>query len=665
MNDRVNDAVTTKEGQLDVVGGINMLGCGINKLCWPGAVQPLNRALDAKQNEQEKVIDGKTYLIGERVDFTHRPQAMTLNETFESVAEYDKKSSVSANAKGKYGAFSGGFDSTFSHQISTLDQHYAGMRHDTQQLWTLGIKNLESNLHSEFVKAVKALPEFKEDLSTIDDFIDFFNRFGTDVVTEVTAGGSITYSVLIKKSASTKKTDLDVAISVGYGAFVANASTQISEEQKKQTQEQKVRITTMGGPANEAVKFDFNNPTNCHAAVENWRANLSQAPLVVDMQLAPIDEFVPREYKKQQEAVRKAREWCLSYQAEIDAGWQDSTISIKRAPKSDAAKQSDPLRAQAPASAGGSPALNIAIVGLKRELRGEEKLQAPGKDADAGAFAAFWQRVAEKLAGVSSKGHEMVLLASERWPRDSRYYPPVGVRKLLREHGASQATLDRWHDLVRHMQPCNIAGLTYVLAGRSLNGRPSDFVVAGFGTTADTISPTVNVTLRVIAGDASTTGALVTALTEKTNTKLHIIRNLDGEKAALAAGTQLKTTIEMVKADDSGTYLGQYWYFLRYPRYKETPNSHFIINYETGACLQSKVVEKTACELQAFGDDNPPRQDDILWDVRGEPAQTNFLALHYWPQAWNLTQSGKSAGVRNWLESYMLWSLEAFDNLHW
>ena len=86
MNDRANDVVTTKEtkeDQLDAVGGIDMLGCGINKLCWPGEVQALNRVLDTKHNEQTKVIDGKTYRIGEHVELTHKPFASTLIQTFE------------------------------------------------------------------------------------------------------------------------------------------------------------------------------------------------------------------------------------------------------------------------------------------------------------------------------------------------------------------------------------------------------------------------------------------------------------------------------------------------------------------------------------------------------------------------------------------------------
>jgi len=667
MNDRANAAVSDSD-QLDVVGGINALGCGINKLFWPGKLHALNRVLDAKHNEKPKIIDDKSYLLGDWVEFSRNPIATTSIDTFESIAEYDKKSSVHVNAKGKYGAFSAGFESTFSQRITQLDEYYAGARHDTQQLWTLQIKNLEEYLHGRFTDAVKDLPEFKEDLTTIGDFIDFFQKFGTDVITEVTVGGSLSYSVMIKKSSSSKKTDLDAAISVGYGAFVANASTSISEEQKNQAKTQKVSIRTAGGLATDAVQFNLDQPANCHAAVQTWRKNLSQAPLVVDVEVKPIDQFFPKAYKKQQEAAKKAREWYLSHEATIEANWQESTISVKKGPANDTSTQAGAGETRLRAGAGGEPALRIAIIGKDRKKRSDETLEAPNKRADAGTFAAFWQRVTEKLASVAADGHEMVLVATERWPRDTRYYPPVGVRALLREHGASEATLERWRKLVRHMQPCNIAGITYVLAGKALDKKTSDFVAAGFGANPDNICPTVTVTARLIGDDASTSHVLVTDWSEKTNTKLYVIRNRDGDKPALAAGTQLKTTIEMVNVDDDaidgGTYLGKYWYFLRFPRYGETPNSHILINYETGACLQSMIVARTNCQLQAFGDDNPPRQDDIIWDIRGTPDKTNFLVLHCWPDAYNLAQSDKSATVKTWLQDHMFWTREEFGNVY-
>ena len=78
------------------------------------------------------------------------------------------------------------------------------------------------------------------------------------------------------------------------------------------------------------------------------------------------------------------------------------------------------------------------------------------------------------------------------------------------------------------------------------------------------------------------------------------------------------------------------------------------------------MIEATEdCQLQAFGDEDGPRQDDIIWDIRGTASATNFLVLHCWHDAFNLTQRDKSATVKTWRQNFSIWALEEFNNLHW
>ncbi|WP_196484952.1 MAC/perforin domain-containing protein [Burkholderia stagnalis] len=537
MNDRIKDAALAKPEARDVVGGINMLGCGLNALNWASSVVELNHVLDAKADEQTKTIDGIGYTIGARVEFTRDTTSTTEIHTFESSAEYHHKSSLKANAKGSYGMFSGGFDTTFSRQVSVLNEHYAAVYSQSERLWTLQVKNIESNLHRDFVSRVEALPKLAEDFGNIDKFVQFFKDFGTDVVTAVTVGGHLTYSILVDKSSVTKKDDLSASVSLGYGAFVANASTSISEEAKHQAKSQHAILKTSGGDV--GIRFDYTQPSNCHAEFQNWRKNLSKAPRVVDVVLRPINEFVPQRCEEQAKALLRAREWYLENEATILADWEESYISVRNTSTQAAGPR---LRA----SQGGTPALHVVIVGKDRKVRVDEKLDAPRRDAGSDAFDAFWQRAASLLAGVTDR-HEMVLLATERWPRDSRYYPSSKMHAQLLAHGASMQTLERWRKLVQDMQPCGIAGMTYVLAGRGLLPEVTDFVVAGFGTPhQNNIRPTVRVSARFIAESAEKTHMLITNHREETNTKLHTIANVDGDKLALASGTQDKTRIEMV-----------------------------------------------------------------------------------------------------------------------
>ncbi|MBN3817124.1 hypothetical protein G3N57_11125 [Paraburkholderia sp. Se-20369] len=658
MNDRTNDASLSKPEVLDVVGGINMLGCGLNAVNWASRVVALNRVLDATRDAQTKTIDGASYTMGANVEFTRDTSSTTEIHTFESSAEYHHKSSLKANAKGSYGMFSGGFDTTFARQVSVLNEHYAAVYSQSERLWTLQVKNVETNLHEEFVGRVKSLPKLAQDLGNIDTFVQFFKDFGTDVVTEVTVGGNLTYSILVDKSSVTKKDDLSASVSIGYGAFVAKADTSISEETKNQAKTQHAVLRTSGGEG--GIGFDRAQPSNCHADFLNWRKSLPKAPRVVDMVLRPINEFVPQQYAEQRKALLQAREWYLENEATILADWQESYIAVRNT-----STQTDGPRLRA--AQGGGPALHVVVVGKDRKVRVDEKLDAPRRDAGTDAFDAFWQRATQLLAGVTDR-HEMVLLATERWPRDARYYPSSKMHAQLLAHGASMQTLERWRKLVQDMQPCGIAGLTYVLAGRGLLPEVTDFVVAGFGTPHQSnLRPTVRVSARFIAESAEKTHILITSHREETNTKLHTIANVDGDKLALASGTKDKTRVEMVKpgqkTPDGDTYLGQYWYLLRWERpYPEIKHSHILINFETGACLQGMAADRSDCRLFPFGDDDRQQQDDVIWDVRGDQPK-HFLLVHHHGQHLDLTQVGASAAVRHWMEPYMLWSLQAFDNL--
>lgn len=662
MNDRANavsDTVSLSSAGLDVLGGIHVLGCGLNQLTWAASGVAGNHVLDTTSRPRTKTIDGKEYQVGENVEFAPKTGSITTIHTFESSADYHSKSSLNANASGSYGAFSAGFEATFNQSVDILDESYAATYSHAEQLWTVEAKNLEANLCAGFVSDVAKLPEaLADDYSNIDVFIDFFTRYGVDVVNQVTAGGNLTYSILVEKNTTQKKTDLSASVTAGYGTFVSKASGSISEETKKQAQTQRVTIKTVGGTTE--IKFNLNQPRNHYDDFENWRKSLPHAPRIVDIALTPITRFVPEKYQKQKAALEKARKWYVHYEATIVADWQTSHIDVVNA-----SVQSG--HAGLRANGLGKPALHIVVVGKDRRPRLDTRLEAPERREGDAQFAAFWQRAREVLGGAK-EGHEIVLLATERWPRDSRYYPSAEVYTQLRQLGASQRTLQRWQKLVQNMQPCSIAGITYVLAGRGLSSQVTDFVAAGFGTPGqNTIRPTVNVCARFVQDSAKETRMLITSSTEETNTKLHIIQNTDGNRLALACGTTDKTRIETVdgnpKHGGKDAYLGQFWYFLPWSRpYDVIKHPHILINFETGACLQGKL-DQTECRMLPFGDDDHPQQDDVIWDVRDNP--TNFLMVYCYHDALNLTQVDKTASVRPWLKNYMRWTIRDFDNFSW
>ncbi|GAB2873046.1 hypothetical protein GCM10027093_05710 [Paraburkholderia jirisanensis] len=659
MNDRAPAASQTSPG-LNVLDGIHVLGCGLRQLDWTRAGITSNHVLDATSKPRSMKIDATDYEVGENVEFSNATQTYTQTHTFQSSAEYHAKSSLKANASGSYGAFSAGFEGTFDQSVDILNEKFAAVYSYAEQLWMLEIKNVEKNLCEEFVADVKRLPELQDDYGNIGEFVDFFTKYGADVVTRVAMGGSLTYSIVVEKNSTHTTTDLSATVKASYGTFVSgSASTSISEEQKKEAQKQNVTIKTAGGKA--SFSFNLSQPRNCNAEFEQWRASLPKAPRVVDIVLKPIYEFVPSGLEKQKEALKKARKWYQQYEVTIEADWQTSYIALTDGASRKAADHGAQLHAH------GKPALHIVIVANDRHKRVDTWLHAPGRNEGADAFAAFWRQATQMLADANAQ-QDVVLLATERWPRDARYYPSQAMYDQLCTHGADTLTLKRWKKLVSHMQPCRIAGLTYVLAGKRLTSQPTDFVVAGFGTPdQDNICPSISVSARFVVTEKETR-TLVTRWTEETNTTLHIIKNNDGAGLAIASDRSDKTRIEMVdanpKKDGEEAYLGQFWYLLPWSTpYGEIKHPHILINFETGACLQGDY-RKGECRLFEFGDEPRKQQDDVIWDVR-DSVPTHFLLVHYHGDSLNLIQSDKSASVARWRENYMIWSLRTFRNFNW
>ncbi|MGG1949555.1 hypothetical protein AB1286_32995, partial [Trinickia sp. NRRL B-1857] len=94
--------------------------------------------------------------------------------SFESTAEFNHKSTVQANAKGSYGAFSGGFSTTFSRDTSILNTHYAAICNEFKQLWSVKLEVEERNFSAGFKTALGELPKLSDDLANVEQYVPFF-----------------------------------------------------------------------------------------------------------------------------------------------------------------------------------------------------------------------------------------------------------------------------------------------------------------------------------------------------------------------------------------------------------------------------------------------------------------------------------------------------------
>ncbi|EJL02303.1 hypothetical protein PflQ2_4938 [Pseudomonas fluorescens Q2-87] len=613
------------------IGGSQLLGRGLNRLDWAHESKECQKVGDTESGKRAVAYKQTSYNVGKNVTMsTVVAQDNFVTETFTSRDEYERHTQSSVEAAGKYGAFSAGFKVTFGSDIKTFEEREAALYSHTARLWKLTLAVNPENATETFKARITDLPKTFE-ASAPKPFFDFFVDFGVDIVSEVTVGGSLNYAMTALKTYLSQTNTLDAMVKAEYGAFVSgSASTSISETVKKNLAHRNANLTTQGGA--HSIRFNGVDPSNCNADFAKWRESLADDPKVVELKLSPVYLFVKG--GETRTALEQAYQWYTSYKAEIDANWQESVIVLGR---------SDQLMTSVATATG--PALRMVFVNNKSKETSETFHTPPATTASTEDFEKFWDALALMLK--QKTGHKL-LMATERWPRDNRYYPTRAMREALRLNGASDQALKRWESLTKHMQPNPLAGLTYVLAGNNLEVPGVDGLIAGFGQAGKDLNPTVRVKARL---SHDSFGNVKLVQTEKTDedpcTVLYIVRNNTDTKPALACDPQNKTRIAMQTPDRHNP--GQFWYIPELEKpYPEINHPVLLINYETGTCLQG-MHDRSDCRLKPI---EPGRQqDDVIWDRRGDEV-FHLLMVYYWMDALCLTQVEKRAAVRPWREPH-------------
>jgi hypothetical protein len=201
----------------------------------------------------------------------------------------------------------------------------------------------------------------------------------------------------------------------------------------------------------------------------------------------------------------------------------------------------------------------------------------------------------------------MLVIATERWPRDRQYFPPANVREALLPHGAREATLNRWDALTRNTQPCPFAGLSYVLAGDNGRNKGFDALATGFGDANSSLRPTARVSVLLPRTNTGLVRVILEAKEEKSGTELIQFHSHSG--GLLSADPDGSTRV-LIKNGDT-RIPEQLWYLHSGPsRYGMQP--YVVFNYATCGVLQGKRGGGESA-LTRFNSD---LQDDVLWDLK-------------------------------------------------
>ncbi|KAF0814098.1 hypothetical protein IGB42_00995 [Andreprevotia sp. IGB-42] len=611
--------------------GLDLLGRGLNRMDWHSGDGKVGLLVgDTESGEEVKEYGGKSYKIGNKVELTSHTRTEISVSEFSSSNEYERHLEAKVEASGSYGAFSASFEATFGYDIKQMEERESALYSESIQLLKLTI---DSDKTTEgFRKAVEKLPTTFE-RGNSKTFFDFFVTYGADIVSEVILGGSLNYATTAYKRDLDQKTSIGATVTAEYTFIKGQASAKDVEEIKRRMSQHQTNLRTAGG--SHGVDISKAKPELFPGEFAKWRQSLTDDLAVVEVKLRKIFEFVGDEKRKA--ALEQAYEWYTSYPVQVQSSWQDTLIVTGK----------NLLQAEA-RSASTAAALRLVRVDLTTEQHSEVTIGAPSPDAGADVFTHFWSQVADELKDAR-KHQQLVLLATARWPRDRRYVPKGRAREELVAHGATAATIERWEKLTEFMQPCPIAGLSYVLAG-SINapGKGEDGVAAGFGNPGENLKPSVSIHAR-LAHDSF--GRLKLARKEAplvaSNTRLFVLRNNTDSQPALAADPDNRAQLIMQKPDPTNP--AHLWYahaLKKRDNYPEINHPTVLFNYETGAVLQGKLDQS-----ESGLDPVRTQEDDVIWDLRGDKV-FHLLMVYYHNRSLCLTQIGNRAAVRQWREPH-------------
>jgi hypothetical protein len=543
-------------------------------------------------------------------------------ETFMWREDYQKSLKDKFGVEVKYGEFASEFRGTFGSDYTSFAERSAAVLRYDDKLWKLTLN--ASTPMPGFVQAVASLPTT---FSGQPAFFKFFKDFGAYVVNEVIVGGALDYAMLIDRTEASSSSTAEVAVRAEYGAFFkGNVDETTTSQVKKLMKKRSINLSVTGGNETQLSGLSFGTLSDQKPAFETWKGTIKASPKVIAYQVTGIEEFCG----PLRDIVFQARLAYVGGSAVVESDWRSAKINLSGA-----------LRGGA-AAAIAAPVIQTVLldrVTLKADPRA---FQAPDPSGNANV-GDFWKSVKAYLE-EAKRNDKLLILATERWPRDQRYFPAEGVEGLLGDFGATKANIDQWKALSVKAKFCPYAGMSYVLAGAP-TGRPdtgADSIAFGFGNPEEnTLEPAARISV-FMSRDASGRASVVSAdkPTHSAGAKLTILQNTMGPVVASNPDEPTKT---MLRGLDR-TRPEQLWYMQAAPNGGDAKQCA-IINYLTCTLLQAKGLQGSEASLQPWSSD---LKENMLWESRGPSDKTNFLLRENAGVNLNLTNYGANVVVHSW-----------------
>lgn len=183
--------------------------------------------------------------------------------------------------------FSASVNTTFSKSSSGSSAEYFHTIRDANRIWQIAID--ERYDHKTMLK-----PKVKQDIDNMPPG-KLFDLYGTHYVASAYLGGRADYSTVTTITTSMNTQSIGAAVEASYNRISANASTEMTQQQKHIQENTRSTLTVTGGNA------EFANNIQNYEAYANWASGIRDLPVLCDFDkksLIPIWELASTQARK-------------------------------------------------------------------------------------------------------------------------------------------------------------------------------------------------------------------------------------------------------------------------------------------------------------------------------------------------------------------------------
>lgn len=575
--------------------------------------------LSAARAPDERVFDPAS---GAGIARHTKPGTDSYSSFFKSILDYRHTQKAEFNSTASYGEFSAEFHLNFEKKYTSHQESTAAVR---------TLRCVFGGASLSEVSAAVLTPKFTEESAKLpktfdpaeaNKFYRFFDLFGTDVVTSITLGGNLYFQTLVEKSKVTDLEKIKIELEAEYGMFfTADGSIDDTVERKQYMESRIAAVTTEGGENSIFSDILFKKPAKYTDKVKAWTISAKSNPVIVGREVKPIHAFIADAERRI--ATETALGHYLGRYLSVHSTWRYSSLTVGSV-----------TRAEPAAGADTRPGIRVRVLDRKTLQGREEYFTAPAIGSAASDIEQFWDGFRSSVKGMGL-ANAIVLLATQFWPRESRYCPPDQVIDFLnRECGGSLVTLNRWRDDSLACVPCPNAGVSYGLIGygrgTSLDNG-GDVYVIGFGD-QETLRPELEIFADLYTTEDGT--AKFTCNDTFAGKSIPFLKFRSHHWDTWLIAVDSKASGRVTLEDDSAGDAAKVLWYAQPAGEKYGMHPFYLINAQTCGVLQwdsNGADQEKEAVLRPFA----PNLDINLWDLRNPYVMT----LSYNPN-WDLRAFG-------------------------